>query len=49
MTPLFDNTIIALNRDYLDRFSGEASRTLSRASSSEIAEVLIVNGQAVPV
>ena len=40
MTMVYENAIVALNRDYLDRFIKEAARTLSRTSSDEIASVL---------
>ncbi len=40
MTMAYENAIVALNRDYLTRFAKEASRTLSRTSTDEIAAVL---------
>ncbi|MCB2182484.1 MAG: magnesium transporter [Desulfobulbaceae bacterium] len=40
MTMLPENAVAALNKDYLERFSNEAFRTLSRAPSGEIVEIL---------
>ena len=41
MTTPYENAISALNNDYLGRYIEEASRNLSRASSKEIAEVIL--------
>lgn len=41
MTMPSDHAVIALNRDYIANFVGEAARTLSRTSAEELSEVLL--------